>query len=140
MSFLPEDDQEFLAQNGIKHELLTERIPDGTERRGVLFSEFTFVGNLWIPKDGALVSCTTCDLLVLIPSGYATTKLDSFYTLPRLKRTDGSDPLNANTEAMMYQKTWQFWSRHLDDGDWRLGKDGLRTYLSYIRNELRSAQ
>lgn len=139
MSFLPEDDQEFLLENDIKHELLMEKMPDGTDRRGVLFPGFAFTGNLLAAQNGNLASCRTCDLLVLIPSGYATTKLDSFYTLPRLKRSDGSDPLNANVEQALFQKNWQFWSRHLEDSDWRVGKDGLRTFLSYIRNELRSA-
>lgn len=139
MSFLPEDDQDFLNENNIKHELLTETQPDGTERRAVRFPEFEFVGNLRTTENGNLVSSTTCDLLVVIPRGYATTKLDSFYTIPHLKRPDGSDPQNATDKPILFQRTWQFWSRHLDDSDWRVGKDGLRTYLSYIRSELRSA-
>jgi hypothetical protein len=139
MSFLPEDDHEFLNENGIRHQLLTEKLPDGTDRRGVLFPGFEFTGNLWTAQNGNRVSCTACDLLVLIPSGYATTKLDSFYTLPRLKRPDGNDPQAATVEQVLFQKTWQFWSRHLDDADWRVGKGDLRIYLSYIRNELRSA-
>jgi hypothetical protein len=76
---------------------------------------------------------------VLIPSGYATTKLDSFYTLAHLKRPNGTDPQNATVVQALFQKNWQFWSRHLEDADWRVGKDGLRTFLSYIRNELRNA-
>jgi hypothetical protein len=76
---------------------------------------------------------------VLVPDGYATTKLDSFCALPRLKRPDDSDPQAANGETALFGKTWQFWSRHLDDKEWRVGIDGLRTYLSYIRGELRNA-
>jgi hypothetical protein len=139
MSFLPEEDQEFLDSNDITHELLVEKLPDGKERRGVLFAGFGFTGNLHLPNESGLVHCESCDLLVVVPDGYATTKLDSFYTLPRLKRPDGSDPQNANTETVLFQKSWQFWSRHLDDNAWRVGIDGLRTYLSYIRGELRNA-
>jgi hypothetical protein len=139
MSFLPEEDQEYLEQNGIAYGLLTEKLPDGTERRGVLFPAFTFEGNLRCDQNGTRVTCNTCDLLVVIPEQYATTKLDSFYTLPRLKRSDGSDPQNANNDTPMFGKTWQFWSRHLEDRDWRQGVDGLRTFLSYIRGELRRA-
>jgi hypothetical protein len=139
MSFLPEEDQEFLDSNGIKYELLSEKMPDGAERRGVLFPGFALVGNLRTQKESALVVCESCDLLVVVPAGYATTKLDSFYTLPRLKRADGSDPQATNAETPLFQKAWQFWSRHLDDKDWRVGIDGLRTYLSYIRSELRNA-
>jgi hypothetical protein len=139
MSFLPEEDVEFLDGNGITYELLSETMPDGTLRRGVLLPRFAFAGNLRTQKDGAWVPCGTCDLLILIPDGYATTKLDSFYTLPRLKRVDGADPQNANGECQLFGKTWQFWSRHLDDRDWRVGIDGLRTFLTYVRGELRSA-
>lgn len=139
MSFLPEEDQEYLAENGITYELLTESLPDGTERRGVLFPGFTFTGSLRSGQNGASAPCDRCDLLVLIPHQYATTKLDSFYTLPRLKRQDGSDPQNANNETPLFGKTWQFWSRHLNDSDWRQGVDGLRTFISYIRGELKKS-
>jgi len=139
MSFLPEEDQEFLDSNGISHELLTERMPEGTERRAVLLPAFTFSGNLKAQANGALSPCDRCDVLVVIPDGYATTKLDSFYTIPRLKRSDGADPQNATGDTPMFGRSWQFWSRHLNDGDWRIGIDGLRTFLSYIRGELKNA-
>lgn len=139
MSFLPEEDQSYLEENGIAYKPLTETLPDGTERRAVLFPDFTFKGNLCSVQNGSSGSCDKCDLLVLIPNQYATTKLDSFYTLPRLKRPDGGDPQNANTETALFGKTWQFWSRHLNDSDWRPGIDGLRTFMSYIRGELKKA-
>jgi hypothetical protein len=44
MSFLPEEDQEFLDGNGVRYELLTEKTPEGNERHGVLFPRFDFVG------------------------------------------------------------------------------------------------
>jgi hypothetical protein len=139
MSFLPEEDQEFLDSSGIRHELRTERTPDGAERRAVLFPGFVLAGNLKVQANGSLTSCDTCDLLVVIPDGYATTKLDSFYTIPRLKRGDGADPQSATGDTPLFERSWQFWSRHLDDGDWRVGIDGLRTFLSYIRGELKNA-
>jgi len=46
MSFLPEEDLEFLAGSGTAYEELTEKIPDGKERRGVLFPSFSFSSNL----------------------------------------------------------------------------------------------
>lgn len=138
ISFLPEEDVEFLEGNGIKYELLVETV-NGTVRRGVLLPGFAFAGNLRMQKDGAWVPCGNCDLMILIPDGYATTRLDSFYTLPRLKRADGADPQNTNAETPLFGKTWQFWSRHLDADAWRVGVDGLRTFLAYVREALRSA-
>jgi len=139
MSFLPEEDQEYLSECGINYEELTEPTPDGKVRRGVLFPGFSFSGNLRKVDGSSLVGVESCDLLLVVPDGYATTKLDSFYTIPRLKRADGQDPQNANTESALFGKTWQFWSRHVDDQDWRVGIDGLRTFISYIRGELRNA-
>lgn len=138
MSFLPEEDQEFLNENGINYQELLENMPNGQERRGVLFSSFSFSSNLRTMNGGSLVKADACDLLVVIPDGYATTKLDSFYTDPKLKSADGRDPQNANNDSALFGKTWQFWSRHLDDNDWRVGIDGLRTFISYIRGELRN--
>jgi len=139
MSFLPEEDQEFLAETVISHQELEEVMPDRTKRRGVLFPSFSFAGDLRKHNGTSLVGVDACDLLVVVPDGYATTKLDSFYTIPRLKRSDGSDPQNTTVDSMLFGRSWQFWSRHLDDKDWRVGIDGLRTFLSYIRGEFRSA-
>lgn len=139
MSFLPEEDQEFLDGNEIKYQLLIEKMPNGAERRGVLFPGFALVGNLRMQKGGTWVPCGACDLLVLIPDGYSTSKLDSFYTSPRLKRSDGNDPNRASGETQVFGRSWQFWSRHIDDKEWRVGVDGLRTYLCYVRSELRNA-
>lgn len=138
MTFLPEEDQEYLDSNGIPHELLTED-EGNAKRRGVLFTGFALTGNLRMQQNGSLAVPETCDVLVLIPDGYATTKLDSFYTSLHLKRPDGSDPQNATVTQTLFGKAWQFWSRHLDANDWRVGVDGLRTYLSYVRGELRGA-
>jgi Prokaryotic E2 family E len=138
MTFLPEEDQDFLDGSGIRYELLTED-EGNAKRRGVLLPGFSLAGNLRMQQNGDLVVCETCDVLILIPDGYATTKLDSFYTTPHLKRADGSDPQAATGTPTLFGKTWQFWSRHLDGNDWRVGVDGLRTYLSYVRGELRGA-
>jgi hypothetical protein len=135
---LPEEDHEYLTGNAIPHELLAEQA-DGAVRRAVKFPAFTFTGNLMTPKDGTLLPCNVVDLIVLIPDGYATTPLDSFYTLPRLTRKDGSAPVNATGDTAMFGLTWQFWSRHLDKQDWRPGVDNLRTFVSYIRGEFKAA-
>ena len=136
MSFLPEDDQQFLEAKGITFEPLAERAPNGEERLAILIPGFVFNGDLRTIADRELIRCDSCDLLILIPSGYSTTKLDSFYTIPRLKRPSGEDPSQATREQELFARKWQFWSRHLSDGEWRIGQDGLETYLQYVRAEL----
>lgn len=139
MNFLPEDDLEYLESKGIKYELVTETLTDGTQRRAVVFPAFAFEGNLRRENDSQWIECRTCDLMIIIPAGYATTKLDCFYSNPRLKRQDSADPASTGAENELFGRKWQFWSRHLDDKEWRVGIDGLSTYLSYVRRELRSA-
>jgi hypothetical protein len=140
MSFLPEDDAEYLKAKQISHELKQEKLPDGTERRGVVFPSFAVSGNLQTANGGGqLAGCTACDLLILIPPGYSTTKLDSFYTRPFLKKPGGSDPQAASGQQDLFGQQWQFWSRHLADGEWRVGQDGLETFLQYVRSELQRA-
>src|SRR5438128_2153144 len=107
MSFLPEEDQEFLDDSGIAYELRSEKLPDGTQRNGVVLPAFPVNGNLRAEQDTLLVMCTSCDVLVIIPIGYATTKLDSFYTSPRLKRPDGTDPDRATGQSDLFGKPWQ---------------------------------
>jgi len=139
MNFLPEDDLEFLNTKGLAFELKTEQLPDGNVRRGIVLPALTFDGNLQCNNNGQVTRCSSCDLMILILKGYPTTKLDSFYTSPRLRRLDGTDPQNATAEEKIFGHTWQFWSRHLADAEWRPGIDGLETYLQYVRGELRRA-
>jgi hypothetical protein len=137
MTFLPEDDVEFLQRKGIPYELRSETLPDGAARNGVVFPRFSFAGNLFTVEGNQLVSCSVCDLLVLIPAQYSTTKLDSFYTRPHLKRQDGSDPVNTAPDHEVFKEKWQFWSRHLAADQWQPDIDGLETYLQHVRDALK---
>lgn len=139
MNFLPEDDQDYLQTKRLAFELKDERLPDGTQRRGIVFPSLEFEGNLYSNIDGKLVRRSACDVMILIPHGYSTTKLDCFYTSPHLKRADGDDPDRATGETDAFGSKWQFWSRHLADGEWRPGIDGLHTFLQYVWVELRAA-
>ncbi|MFK4380809.1 E2/UBC family protein [Bradyrhizobium sp. USDA 223] len=137
MTFLPEDDVEFLRRKAIPYELKSETPPGGTVRNGIILPDFQFAGNLFTREGEQLVSCTTCDLMILIPPQYATTKLDSFYTRPYLKRQDGSDPQNTAIDQELFGAKWQFWSRHLAKDQWRPDIDGLETYLQHVRDALK---
>lgn len=139
MSFIPEDDLDYLRRKELKFELKTEQLPDGNKRNGIIFPEYALDGNLRTQTQSGLVNCGTCALLILIPVGYATTQLDSFYTQPFLKRANGSNPDRANDEQVLFGGKWQFWSRHLDKSEWRIDIDGIETYLQYVRAALRKA-
>jgi hypothetical protein len=136
-SFLPEDDQDFLQLKGIKHALHEEDVPGGEKRRGVEFLEFPLPPNLYTRQDGNLVATANVSILVLIPKGYAKTKLDSWYIHPAVFLSGGQTANCAGVESDVFGRKWQFWSRHLADGEWREGIDGLETYLQYIHGGLR---
>jgi Prokaryotic E2 family E len=139
MSFLPEDDRAYLSAKQISYEPKEEKLPDGTIRRGVVFPTFVLGANLYQVEATRLILCAVARVLIIIPKGYATTRLDSFYTSPRLKRADGTEPNRATGNETLFGEKWQFWSRHLTKGEWRPGIDGLETYLQYVTVELRRA-
>lgn len=139
-TFLPADDREYLSSKGLAFEEASEAVADGTVRRAVILKGFPCDGLFSRSGDSIqpLAKQATCSVAILVPNGYATTKLDSFYTIPRLCRADGSEPPSTGS-ADLFGQSWQFWSRHLADADWRPGLDGLETYLQYVRNELKKA-
>lgn len=139
MSFLPEDDRDYLALKEIEYQELEQPVPGGETQRAVLFPNFGVSENLMTVEGTELVRRDTCEVLVMVPKGYKTTKLDSFYTYPRLRRRDNQDPDRANSESTLFGKNRQFWSRHLGDGEWRDGVDGIDTFLEYIRTAMRKA-
>jgi len=140
MSFLPEEDRELLALKEIPYSEKQEKLPNGTTRKGIVFPGVSFTGNLFERnKDGVLTPCTQCELLVLIPSGYANTKLDSFYTRPHLKVATGEAPNKATEVQKLFESDWQFWSRHLTEEEWNKGARDLVNYLQIIKGELRKA-
>lgn len=138
--FLPLDDREFFETKGFAYEEIEEKLPDGNLRRLVVLDGLQAPSSISVKNEqGQLVPAQTFRLLIIVPNGYATTRLDSFYTQPRLLRRDGADPDRANGTGSFLCSDWQFWSRHLADGEWRVGIDGMETYLQYVFNELRIA-
>lgn len=137
MTFLPEADRDYLLIKELRYDELEELVGGGNKRQGILFRDFEIGGKLYSadPSTNALSRVNRCELLVLIPRQYPTTRLDSFYTSPSLRRADGSFPDRANGKEIVFGREWQFWSRHLGEQDWRAGIDSLETYIPYIRSE-----
>jgi hypothetical protein len=143
MTFLIRDDRDFLEIKALAFAARVETMPDGTTRRWLMLEGFAVEGRLFASVDTTqpqvLTPQQSCTVAIQMPDGYPTTKLDSFYTFPRLVRADGGCPINANGEMDICGQKFQFWSRHLDNTEWRPGQDGLETYVNYVRRELRVA-
>jgi len=137
-NFLPEEDQVYLRAKTIPHSLLREMIGPQEDRRGIEFPDFQLPANLFQRRDGQLVAGGSVSVLVLIPKGYAQVRLDSWYVSPPVFLANGSSADRAGSEVQLFGRRWQFWSRHLQDGEWRAGIDGLETYLQYVHAGLRN--
>lgn len=76
------------------------------------------------------------DLLLRLSPGYPDVHPDMWWFDPPVRLADGR-PLPA-TEVIEQHlgRSWQRWSRHFNNGQWRSGVDGLETYLALIRQDL----
>lgn len=76
------------------------------------------------------------DLLLRLHPGYPDVPPDMWWFDPPVKLPDGRFP--QATECMEHHlgRTWQRWSRHFNNGQWRSGIDTLESFLALIRKEL----
>ena len=116
---LPEIDVEFLQGKGFDYEL----VPFAAGFY-LIIKQYEFP-NAYLPRNA--------DMLIILPMGYPNAPVDMFFTIPDVKLTDGTFPLNSNQHPNHDGKKWQQWSRHIV---WRIGIDNLRTYFSAIKKEL----
>jgi hypothetical protein len=125
LSFLPSDDREWLEEAGYDYEEVAE-----PNKRGVIVRNYVL-------RDGTFQVPAT-DVLVHIPSGYPDTQLDMFYCSPQLLLVPGNRiPSCANVSETHFGKTWQRWSRHYRQGQWRRNIDNLGSHFNMIAEELR---
>jgi len=122
---LPEVDEIFLKGKGFDWSL----IPDG-DGGFLIIKAF--------PVSGERYDRESTDLMVRIPPKYNMAKLDMWYADPPL-RFKGSNqfPNTAATFETHAGRSWQRFSRHLPDGAWRPGVDGLPMFFTFINGELR---
>ena len=122
---LPEDDEAFLRGKGFDWSL----IPDGDG--GVLVIKNYAVGAGKYDRAGT-------DLMIRIPAQYNMAKLDMWYVDPPLRVTGTNQfPNQAATFETHGGRSWQRFSRHLPDGTWRAGIDGLPMFFTFINAELK---
>ncbi len=76
----------------------------------------------------------TVELLLLIPFGYPDTPLDMFWVAPDVVLHGG--PPAATCNEVHLGRSWQRFSRHLSQGVWRPGVDGIQSYLALLSTML----
>lgn len=69
-------------------------------------------------------------LMILVPENYPISKLDMFYLLPGVDKTNGR-VINALNNEDHFDIQWQRWSRHYP---WQAGVSNMATHLQVIKN------
>ncbi len=122
MSFLPQEDLDYLQAKGFSF----EECVDGNSK-GIVIRN-------WNLPEG-LYDVEQADILILIPSGYPDIRPDMFHLIPWIKLTNGNKYPKAADQSVVFKgESWQRWSRHCDD--WRPGIDGIRTMVKRVEHAL----
>jgi Prokaryotic E2 family E len=125
MTFLPEQDRQYLSDRGFSW----EEVVDGVTK-GIILQNFDLpVGRFSVP---------TANILIVLPALYPDVAPDMFFLLPWLKLASSGALPRATEAAFAFQgQSWQRWSRH--NNEWRHGIDGIWTMLQRVKNALEVA-
>lgn len=77
------------------------------------------------------------DLLLRLSPGYPDIPPDMWWFDPSVKLASGTTLPATEVRETHLGRTWQRWSRHFSQGQWRSGVDCLETFLALIQRELR---
>lgn len=132
---LPPEDVEYLREKELFDKVRVSRV--GGEVH-IVFENYP------IPFDKYNVA--SAEVLIRLTPPYPNSNPDMFWTLPQIKLKNGSFPYKADVmqipvpgghEASYNNVLWQRWSRHYhDQNQWRPGLDGLRTYMTSIKQDI----
>jgi hypothetical protein len=123
---LPLHDARFLDQSGIPY----RTFDDSTGMLNVELLNFPLPGGL---------SADRANVLFRLSANYPDAPPDMWWMIPHL--TTGQGGVIAATESIEVHdgRSWQRWSRHLDQGAWRPGVDSLESYIQLLHVELTAA-
>ena len=76
------------------------------------------------------------DLLLRLPLQFPEAAPDMFWTDPVVSYVGGGVPPASESRETYAGRSWQRWSRHFGQSQWRPGIDDLRSYVRLIRSAL----
>jgi hypothetical protein len=88
----------------------------------------------WVLPEGFGVSSS--DLLIRLSPGYPDVPPDMWWFDPPVKRADGVEIPATQVVEQHLSRSWQRWSRHFQQGQWKSGVDGIESYLALIRRDI----
>ena len=119
---LSERDQRYLTERWPGHEV----VEDGGQI-AVVLSGFDFPEGFQPGR---------ADVLLRLPFGFPDARTDMFWVEPAVL-LHGTPPVTSELRETYLGRTWQRFSRHLTEGQWRPGLDDLQSYVTLIRTMLR---
>jgi hypothetical protein len=119
---LPVEDETFLAQRGLPHEVTLD-----ANMTCLVVHDYT----LPCGYDRA-----SSDLLLRLSTGYPDVPPDMWWFAPPVKLANGGTVAATECTETYLGRSWQRWSRHFNGGQWRSGIDCLETFFALIRKEL----
>lgn len=120
---LPATDARYLNDRMLQHSVATEN--------GMICVVFP---NFELPSG---FDRSRADLLLRLSPGYPDVPPDMWWFDPSVKRASGATIAATEVQETHLGRTWQRWSRHFAQGQWRSGVDCLETFLALIQRELR---
>jgi hypothetical protein len=124
---LPEAECEFLQEKGWDVEFWQNPVSTQQHERHLLIVKNFDLGEHYNPR--------TVDLLIKVPQGFPQAAPDMFWVYPRVTKTSGQQPAQAEYMETILDRTWQRFSRHYSSG-WHPIAGGLRTHFAFIRAAL----
>ncbi len=119
---LPDNDIEYLKSKGLDFEAQLEH-----NMISLVVKRFTLPAG-YQPSE--------VDLLLRLPVQFPQAPPDMFWTDPVISYTNGGVPSQTQAREHYMGRSWQRWSRHFGQSQWRPGTDDLRSYLRLIRSTL----
>lgn len=119
---LPQPDIEFLDARGLPY-VVTEE----ANMTCIVFPNYV------LPTG---YNVTHADLLIRLSPGFPDIPPDMWWFSPAVARKDGVAITCTEHVESHLGRSWQRWSRHLTQGQWRSGTDDVQTYLAMIAREL----
>lgn len=117
----------------VDQKFLSERIDNGIEIVNEINMTCLVLTGFALPRG---FDAESADLLLRISPGYPDVAPDMWWFDPPIARQDGKQIPATDVVEHYLGRTWQRWSRHLSQGQWRSGLDGLENYLAIVRREL----
>lgn len=119
---LPSNDTTYLTERTVNHSVAAE-----ANMTCVVIRDFALPVGFDRPQS---------DLLLRFSAGYPDVAPDMWWFDPPVRRADGQTIPATDVVERHLERSWQRWSRHLPEGQWHSGTDGLESFLALVRREL----